>query len=700
MTPSDQLPRAFGKYTLLDLIGTGGMAEIYRARAVGPDGFEKILVIKKILPELATNRSFIHLLVAEAKVTSLLNHPNIVQIHELGEVDAQYYIAMELVDGSDLLNLLSRCTRNRLRVPIEVGLYIVSEVCRGLAHAHAATDMGGRPLNIIHRDVSPSNVLISKHGDVKIMDFGVARADLGLPGGGQTDHHHERGTLKGKLGYMSPEQVMGKTIDRRSDIFALGVVLFECLTLKRLFVGQSDVQTLLNIREADVEQRFKRHSYLPKPIRAILRRALAKDPTERFQTATDFQEAILDFLFDSRLKVSSRSLAQFIEQVLVPDRPEDRPDDRPDGEARREKTPPPQAAIDSAATVEDEALPAPPPVPPPPPPATASVRAKGLRRIDLSRATFHFRHDDETVYGPVDFERLISLLGERAVGPREWVSINGSDWMRVADVRAVVDLMPSIVEEEQSRPLEDGPLNKCRTPHLLFRIARERLTGKLKVTAGSIQKEFFFDHGEPRFSHSNLKSDLFGTFLIESGLADPSQVERALERVVPPATHLGTALTDLGILPREVVEQALADHLRARILEIATWRSGWYEFYEGTLPPREPAVKLPPLPRLVMEAIRTHYRAPELRQLLADLQDHVLILARDSAPFGDVLGFTPEEERVRPLLRTNTTLRLVLAAIETSEAAQLSLMRVVFALHQTDVLAFRAPAGNAFRGHP
>jgi len=675
--PSDQLPRPFGKYMLLDLIGTGGMAEIYKARAVGPDGFEKILVIKKILPELASNKAFINLLVAEAKVTSLLNHPNIVQIHELGEVAQQYYIAMELVEGADLLNILSACTRHRLRLPIEVALHIVSEVCRGLAHAHAATDGTGRALNIIHRDVSPSNVLISRHGDIKIMDFGVARADLGLPGA--PDSQELRGTLKGKLGYMSPEQVLGKAIDRRSDIFALGVMLFECLTLKRLFVGATDVQTLLNIREADVEQRFKRHSYLPKPVRAILRRALAREPVDRFQTATDFQEAILDYLFDSRLKVSSRNIAQFLDQVTTPDR-----------EARRETTPPPTEPTDTSRTVEDEAVPMPPPLPPPAPPSAAMARPKALRRFDLSKATFHFKHDDESVYGPVDFERLVSLLGERAVGPREWIAINGSDWMRVAEVRAVVHLQPSLVEEEATRPLDDGPVNKCRTPGLLLRVARERLTGKLKLQAGTIQKEIFFDEGEPRFAFSNLKSDLFGTFLIESGLADPNQIERALERVVPPTHHLGAALVDLGILSADRVRAALADHLRARILEVATWRSGWYEFFEGVLSPREGAVSLTPLPRLVMEAVRTQYRLPELRGLFSELSDHMLILGRDPAPFSDILGLQPEEERVRPLLRTSTTLRAALAQTG-GEAAQLALLRVAFALHQSDVLAFRAP---------
>ncbi|HRE90528.1 MAG TPA: serine/threonine-protein kinase, partial [Myxococcota bacterium] len=355
------LPAPFGDYELLERIGTGGMAEIFRARKVGPSGFEKVMVIKRVLPELVQNRAFIDLLIAEARVTSLLNHPNIVQIHELGDVSGTYYIAMEFVDGSDLLNLLSRCTKERLRVPMEVGLHVVSEVSRGLAHAHAATDAQGRALNIIHRDVSPSNILISRYGDIKIMDFGVARADLGI----SVAREQERGVLKGKLGYMSPEQVTGRPIDRRSDIFALGVVLFECLTLKRLFVGQSDAQTLLNIRDADVEPRFKRHSYLPKPVRQILRKALAKDPADRYQTATDFQEAILDYLFDCRLKVTSRQVATFVEHVL---------------------NPAPSSALTPAPPLPQptpEPVDSPPPLPPPTQTAR-SARPRQMRRGDLS----------------------------------------------------------------------------------------------------------------------------------------------------------------------------------------------------------------------------------------------------------------------------------------------------------------------------
>lgn len=676
----DELPAKFGKYELLDKIGTGGMAEIFRAKSVGPDDFEKILVIKRVLPEFARNKAFIDLLVAEAKVTSLLNHPNIVQIHELGDVDGTYYIAMELVDGTDLLNLLSRCTRERLRVPVEIALYIVSEVSRGLAHAHAASDHDRRPLNIIHRDVSPSNILISRSGDVKIMDFGVARADLGIT---PSKRERERGVLKGKLGYMSPEQVTGRRLDRRSDIFALGVVLFECLTLKRLFVGQSDAQTLLNIREADVEQRFKRHSYLPKPIRSILRKALAKDPDARFQTATDFQEAILDYLFDARLKVSSHSVAQFIEQVL-------NPDSGAAGTTAAEDAAPEPAAEDEPPEV------TPGDVPPPLPPSDGSappVRSRALRRVDLSRATFHFRHGEEVVFGPVDFDRVVSLLAESAIAPREWVSINGSDWMRVEEVRAIIDVQPSLVEIEPSRPLDDGPVNRFRLPALFFRIANNRLTGKLKLVANTVQKQLFFDKGELSFAHSNLKTDLFGMFLVERGLVEPAHVERALEHVVAPRQHLGHALISLKMLSEDKVGEALQDHLQERMLQVFTWKEGWFEFFEGVMKPRL-SKRIRPLAALTMRGIRAHYTRGDLLEIFADYLGHSLIVGRDMMSMADRLNLTPEEENIRPALRSGVAISDLLDAATSSETAQLHALHLVFALYQADQLALRAPRSS------
>ena len=288
------------------------MAEIFRARMTSIEGFEKLLVVKRILPGFATNRSFVKMLIDEAKIASSLQHPNIVQIYDLGQVDGQYYIAMEHIHGRDLLKLLARCVKLKVRLPLKLTLHIVAEISKGLSYAHAATDIRGDALQIIHRDVSPSNVLIAYSGDVKLTDFGVARA--------RTQQRKTRsGVLRGKLGYMSPEQVAGQDVDYRSDIFSLGTILFEAVTLKRLFLGKSDLETLINIRDVRIDHRFARHRYIPTPLVEIMRRALARSPKERFQNAIEFHDAIADFMYEKRLRVHPGDVGDFVQRLFAED---------------------------------------------------------------------------------------------------------------------------------------------------------------------------------------------------------------------------------------------------------------------------------------------------------------------------------------------------------------------------------------------
>ena len=313
MFPDDSgFPKPFGKYELLEQIGVGGMAEIFKARFTGIEGFEKLVVVKRILPNFASNRSFIRMLINEAKIAAALQHPNVVEIYDLGQIDKQHYIAMEFVNGRDLLKVLSRCVKRRKRIPLKLTLYVIAEICKGLAYAHSGTDPRGQPLHIVHRDVSPSNIIISYAGEVKITDFGVARART-------QQSNTKAGVLKGKLGYMSPEQVMGKEVDYRSDIFALGTVLFETITLKRLFLGNADLQTLVNIRDVRIDHRLARHKYIPEPIVDVLRVALARDPAERYPSAMELHDAIVDFMYDKRLRVRPSDLARFLEALYAED---------------------------------------------------------------------------------------------------------------------------------------------------------------------------------------------------------------------------------------------------------------------------------------------------------------------------------------------------------------------------------------------
>ncbi len=299
----------FGRFELLDRIGVGGMAEVWRARVGGVGGFEKILVVKKILPAFAQNKTFIDMLLAEARLCAVLQHANVVQTYENGEIDGQYYIAMEYVSGPDLFKILSRATQGSVRIPSELCLFIAAEVAKGLHYAHNARDHYGRPLHIIHRDVSPSNIIVSEAGEVKVMDFGVARA---TPSGQAPEQATRSGVLKGKLGYMSPEQVTGQPFDHRSDIFSLGIILYEALTLKRLFLAKTDLETLVNIRDARIEHKFKKHTYIDEGVRNILRKALARDVAERYPTAMAMHDDIMNYLYENRIHSSNQKLADFL----------------------------------------------------------------------------------------------------------------------------------------------------------------------------------------------------------------------------------------------------------------------------------------------------------------------------------------------------------------------------------------------------
>ena len=305
----------FGRYEMIDRIGLGGMAEVWLARVAGVGGFSKAVVIKKILPSFAQNKTFIDMLLAEARLCAVLQHANIVQVYENGEIDGVYFICMEYVAGHDLFKVLSRATQTQQRIPAELCLYIAAEAAKGLHYAHNARDHYGRSLHIIHRDVSPSNIILSESGECKIMDFGVARA---TPPGGQRENATRSGVLKGKLGYMSPEQVTGRQFDHRSDIFSLGIILYESLTLKRLFLAKTDLETLVNIRDARLEHKFKKHSYIDEDFRNVLRKSLAREPADRYPTALAMHDDIMQVLFDRRQHVSGSALTRFLGELFDP----------------------------------------------------------------------------------------------------------------------------------------------------------------------------------------------------------------------------------------------------------------------------------------------------------------------------------------------------------------------------------------------
>jgi len=334
--------KPFGPYILLKRIAMGGMAELFVAKKRGVEGFEKTLVIKRILPHLSEINDFITMFIDEARVAARLTHPNIVQIFDMGRIDGNYYIAMEYVPGKDLRALLQRAQELHRPVPIEVAVIVAAHLCAALDYAHRARDDQGRSLHIVHRDVSPPNILISYDGDVKLTDFGVAKAAVKV-------HVTRIGALKGKILYMAPEQANLQPIDARSDIYSLGIVLYEMLAGRNPFYeeGDTELTVLEKVRQGRVPPIRTFRPDVPEALVSILEKALQPDPNRRYASARELQQALEDFLVRSGIPNSTLYVARFIRELF----PEEAgPIDEIQEKLRRlprGESPPPPSAVEA-----------------------------------------------------------------------------------------------------------------------------------------------------------------------------------------------------------------------------------------------------------------------------------------------------------------------------------------------------------------
>ena len=300
---------SFGKYLLIDKLATGGMAELYRAKITGVQGFEKLIAIKKILPHLNEEQALIDSFIDEAKLAALLHQQNIVQIYDFGNIGEIYFIAMEYLFGKDLRTISRKAAEKELPISVEYALFIISCVCAGLDYAHNLKDFQGNALNIVHRDISPQNVLITYEGDVKIVDFGIAKA-------ASKSSLTETGMIKGKVAYMSPEQAGGAIIDHRSDIFSTGILLYELVTGKRMFQGDT-LQILSMVRNAEFDPPEEVLSGLPEELYRIINRALTKGPDERYQSCGEFHEDVEECLAQFSLRPNASGLSKYMKSLFV-----------------------------------------------------------------------------------------------------------------------------------------------------------------------------------------------------------------------------------------------------------------------------------------------------------------------------------------------------------------------------------------------
>jgi serine/threonine protein kinase len=563
-------PSAFGRYTLLERLAVGGMAEVFRAKITSSHGFEKILVVKRILPHLAADPNFVSMFIDEAKLTAQLTHPKIVQVLDFGEVRGQFFAALEYIDGFDALGLLRVAAQKRVQVPRPLSLFIVSEVLEALDYAHNARDMDGKPMQIVHRDISPSNIFISKRGDVKLGDFGIAHAE-------RRESKTQAGTLKGKYGYMSPEQVVGRPIDARSDLFAVGVVLAELLTGRRLFSAPADLDVLLKVRDVKLDRLDKYGADLPKALDRIVRRSLLKNPGERFASAAEFREALADYLFSTGQRIGASDLRLFTGTLF---------DTSPDAaarllqEARRMETPKaaskPAAAQATAGGANAPARSVPGPAAPRQTPTLVGDVVSEAPTAETAGAASQGSWPEEESSGRSSAPGFTPVSrpgdqGRPAPAPRMRLGRPATN----SDVGRFISAAPK-------RPPDSAGDVSIITPMRLFcDLALAGETGLLHFELGDTVKEIFLVGGAPESVSSSNANERFGEYLLGKQVLRTADLELALSMLPHYNGKLGDTLVALGLLRPLDVFRLLSEQVRDRVIDVFAWAEGTFAYYRG-----------------------------------------------------------------------------------------------------------------------
>jgi len=638
-----------GPYVLGERLGLGGMAEVFVGRRAGPHGFAKRFAIKRILPDLAKDQRFVSMFIDEARICAGLQHPNIVEVVDFGESQGELFMAMEYVDGVSLARLLRHVAGKRSSFPIPLAVLIARDVLRGLSHAHQASDEHGRPLGLVHRDVSPGNVLISRMGEVKLADFGIVR-------GVTLDRRTDPGELKGKLGYMSPEQVIGAEVDPRSDVFAVGILLAEMLTACPLFSGRDELEVLTRIHEADLSTLERQGANVPPELLAITRRALKRQPWDRFQTAAEFAQALEAFAAKNDHVLDDGELGIWLLTLgIMPSVSGVRPmraamprtDEHPTSPLAPPKPP--------APTVRPE------PERPPIGPALLERAATGRVREHMEFAATHggVRRAGELPGAAELLQRMAFRFGEPELAKAKWTA----------------------------------PIDGRSLPNRLYSLVTTGATGLLCARAGDRERRVFFLDGHPSFVSSTARDELIGMRLAAEGLVEPAALTQAVELRARGAMHLGEILVSMGAIAPSVLERELVAQLEARFQELFSLRTGTLAFFEGVTAGEQSPRSRHPGATLVTRAIREAYDIEEIAALLGPTSRAVL--RRGEAAEGAVaeLGLTePETAALGAAVSASTIGRLVANAPKEGLMTRADALRAVFVGLSRGILA--APGGN------
>lgn len=641
-------PTIFGNYTLIKKIGKGGMAEIFLATPLMSPHF--LVVIKKINPELVEDKHYITMFLDEARLMSCLMHPNIIQILDVGEVNGEYYICMEYVHGKDLLTIIEYCAGTGIKIPEDIALHIMLEILEGLDYIHNVKGPDNKELKVIHRDLSPSNILISLDGEVKIGDFGIAKAAL-------QKNVTRAGYIKGKIGYMSPEQVEGRPLDHRTDVYVAGLVLYEIFSQKMYFNIENEFEALKAMREAKPKDRNELLNYMTPGLIDILYKALKKDPNDRFQSAVEFSSAIMQYMIENRLSTNVNILSAFMRSLF------------PTDETLLEQIH--NISKKSSAFIE------------PPSQKKSKVRSK------IRNLKFYLKDRHEKVIGPFTLDALINIIKIYNLSPSTLASTDNKFFKPLDQYQELLEAFQSGPEEKtgifSTSPQYQGLLSEVSVTKLFFRFASAKVTGKLLFKDGVIEKSVYLRDGFPEHIETNRKDELFGEILVKRNIITRTRLNLTLKEQEKKRQKIGDILIEKGYLKPADLIKLLTEQMRMRYFELFNWEKGKYEFYAHLVSKNVSHPIGMGAFALISEAVRNKMNYSIIEKSLEPNINKKIVVFKDRVINPESFRLTQEELKITNELN-NSTLNFIYKKFRMTSNELIN--RLVYLLYQAEIIDF------------
>jgi len=568
------MPESIGGYEPMHRIAVGGMSEVFRAQMPQAAGDDRAVVIKRLLNRLLGDPEYREMFDEESRLGLLIDSPNVVEVLDRGEDDGVPFLVLEYVFGVDLWQLGRWLVRNRRRLDVPLAVYIATEILAGVEAVHAVRDTEGNPLLAVHRDVSPSNVFLSVHGDVKLGDLGIARP---LVRQNQRPIGRRSMRAKGKLGYLAPEQVAGATVDQRADIFAAAVVAVELLMGQPLFTGGTELAILLAIRDCDLS-RFDRAALgLPRGLVSALRQALDPDPEERTASAKALREQLLPFAIGAQERLRD-DLGAFVTEVIDSGEAATGTYDRTSLAATIEKSDP---SIDPVVA---ELI----------TPAIGPERGKRPVTPDpLAVGPSYVIDVAGTRHGPMPYAEVVRGIVQGRFGPAALVVKDEDTPLPLTARRELARHLPpssrTPTQQESARLAATSESFALSTSfgmlHVLARAFIERETGLYLCEHGEVRKEVYVADGQPVYVTSNQASELLGEYLVATGVIDRPELDLALAVLPRFEGRLGDTLIGLGLVEPLLLVRHIANKVRDQLLSVFAWDGGTISFYRDAAAP-------------------------------------------------------------------------------------------------------------------